>query len=196
MVNNNQSIIEPQEPQEPQMKVDNYESLNKELNKTKIELEKTKEESEITLNKLKYLMADFDNYRKQIEKQMNSTIETNKANILAKFLNILDDYERALDVIKKNQDIDPVLIDGLDGIIKNFYSALLSEGVIKIETIGTLFDPNKHHIVSFSYTDNKDENIITEEIRTGYMMNDKVLRPSLVIISKKKYNQQEVGNSN
>jgi len=141
-------------------------------------------------------MADFDNYRKQIEKQMNLTIETNKANILAKFLNILDDYERALDVIKKNQDIDPVLIDGLDGIIKNFYSALLSEGVIKIETIGTLFDPNKHHIVSFSYTDNKDENIITEEIRTGYMMNDKVLRPSLVIISKKKYNQQEVGNSN
>ena len=196
MVNNNQNIIEPQEPQEPQIEVDDYESLNKELNKTKIELEKTKEESEITLNKLKYLMADFDNYRKQIEKQMNSTIETNKANILAKFLNILDDYERALDVIKKNQDIDPVLIDGLDGIIKNFYSALLSEGVIKIETIGTLFDPNKHHIVSFSYTDNKDENIITEEIRTGYMMNDKVLRPSLVIISKKKYNQQEVGNSN
>ena len=42
----------------------------------------------------------------------------------------------------------------------------------------------------------KDENIITDEIRTGYMMNDKVLRPSLVIISKKKYNQKEVGNSN
>ena len=119
------------------MEAYDYESLNKELNKTQIELQKTKEESEITLNKLKYLMADFDNYRKQIEKQMNSTIETSKANILAKFLNILDDYERALDVIKKNQGIDPVLIDGLDGIIKNFYSALLSEGVRKIETIGT-----------------------------------------------------------
>jgi molecular chaperone GrpE len=131
-------------------------------------------------------MADFDNYRKQIEKQMNSTIESNKATILSKFLNLLDDYQRALDIIKNNKDIDEVISEGLNGIMKNFQNILLSEGVEKIETIGEVFDPNKHDVVSFSYDSDLNENVITGEIRTGYKMNDKVLRPSLVIISKKK----------
>ena len=71
-------------------------------------------------------------------------------------------------------------------IIKNFQNILLSEGVKKIESIGKVFDPNQHDVVSFSYDSDKDENVITDEIRTGYMIDDKILRPSLVIISKKK----------
>jgi len=163
-----------------------YEILNLEFKKVKSELETTKKDYEKTLNKLKYMLADFDNYRKQIEKQMNSTIETNKANILSKFLNLLDDYQRALDIIKKNKDIDNVITEGLDGIIKNFQNILQSEGVKKIESIGKVFDPNQHDVVSFSYNSDIDENVITDEIRTGYMIDDKILRPSLVIISKKK----------
>ena len=163
-----------------------YEILNLEFNKVKSELETTKNDYEKTLNKLKYMLADFDNYRKQVEKQMNSTVETNKANILSKFLNLLDDYQRALDIIKKNKDIDNVITEGLDGIIKNFQNILLSEGVKKIESIGKVFDPNQHDVVSFSYDSDKDENVITDEIRSGYMIDDKILRPSLVIISKKK----------
>jgi molecular chaperone GrpE len=163
------------------------ESLKEEeLKKTKIELKETKKTAEINLNKLKYLMADFDNYRKQIEKQMASTIESNKANLLSRFLTIRDDYQRALDMIKKNKDLDEVFLNGLEGILKNLDNILQSEGVIPIETIGKIFDSNKHDVISFSYNDDLSENTITNEIRIGYMLNDKVLRPSLVEISKKK----------
>ncbi|HET7643298.1 MAG TPA: nucleotide exchange factor GrpE [Nitrososphaeraceae archaeon] len=162
------------------------ESLEEELMKTKTELKETKKTAETNLNKLKYLMADFDNYRKQIDKQMTSTIESNKANLLSRFLTIRDDYQRALDMIKKNKDLDEVFLNGLEGILKNLDNILQSEGVIPIETIGKVFDSNKHDVISFSYNDNLPENTITNEIRVGYMLNDKVLRPSLVEISKKK----------
>ena len=162
------------------------ESLKEELKKTKIELKETKKAAETNLNKLKYLMADFDNYRKQIEKQTSSNIESNKANLLSRFLTIRDDYERALDMIKKKKDLDEVFINGLDGIFKNLDNILRSEGVIPIETIGKIFDSNKHDVISFTYNDDFPENTITNEIRRGYMLNDKVLRASLVEISKKK----------
>jgi molecular chaperone GrpE len=169
-----------------ELKKEQSTDLKEELKKTKIELEETKKVAETNLNKLKYLMADFDNYRKHIEKRMTSTIESDKANLLSRFLIIRDDYERALDMIKKNKDLDEVFINGLDGIFKNLDNILQSEGVIPIETIGKIFDSNKHDVISFTYNDDLPENTITNEIRKGYMLNDKVLRASLVEISKKK----------
>src|SRR5215217_6159586 len=184
---NNDSLKEELEKDEKQTN-DNNDSLKEELEKTKIELEETKKKAETNLNKLKYMMADFDNYRKQIEKQMASTIESNKSNLLSLFLTIRDDYQRALEMIKKNKDLDDVFLNGLEGILKNLDNILQSEGVIQIETIGKIFDSNKHDVISFSYNDDLPENTITNEIRVGYMLNDKVLRPSLVEISKKKKN--------
>lgn len=160
--------------------------LEKELSQAEAERQRAKEEADNNLNKLRYLMADFDNYRKQIEKQMTSTIESDKANLLSRFLTIRDDYQRALDMIKKNKDLDEVFLNGLEGIFKNLDNILQSEGVIPIETIGKIFDSNKHDVISFTYNDDLPENTITNEIRRGYMLNDKVLRASLVEISKKK----------
>jgi molecular chaperone GrpE len=175
---------------------DNIDSLKEELEKTKIELEETKKKAETNLNKLKYMMADFDNYRKQIEKQMVSTIESNKSNLLSLFLTVHDDYQRAFDIIKKNNDLDEVFLNGLEGILKNLDNILKSEGVTPIETIGKILDPSKHDVVSFSYNDDLPENTITNEIRIGYMLNDKVLRPSLVEISKKNIMNNNIDESN
>ena len=158
--------------------------LSEELKQVKEELSKVRESSHNNLNKLKYLMADFDNYRKQMEKQVASKVESNKAELLLKFLGIRDDYLRALDIAKQSKS-EGVVLEGLEAILKNLDSLLRSEGVIEIETIGTPFDPNIHDAISFSYRDNVPENTVTGEIRKGYMLNNKVLRPSLVEISKK-----------
>ena len=136
------------------------------------------------LNKLKYMMAEFDNYRKQMEKQIDSKIESGKAELLLKFLSLRDDYLRALEMAKQSKS-EAVVIEGLEGILKNFDSLLKSEGVMEIETIGTPFDPNVHDVIGFSHEEEIEENIITKEIRKGYMLNNKVLRPSLVLISRK-----------
>jgi molecular chaperone GrpE len=166
-------------------------TIEKEMAKVKEELEVVKEElckaresSDNNLNRLKYMMADFDNYRKQMEKQTISKTESSKAELLLKFLNVRDDYLRALEIAKQSKS-EAVVIEGLEAILKNLDSLLKSEGILEIETVGTPFDPNVHDAIGFSYSDAVDENTVTNEIRKGYMLNNKVLRPSLVEISKK-----------
>jgi molecular chaperone GrpE len=160
------------------------EVLRAELESVKSELRKAKESSESSLNKMRYLMADFDNYRKQMEKQLASKAESIKAELLLKFLNIRDDYLRALSMARQTKSEQGVLIEGLEGILKNIDSLLASEGVREIEAIGTPFDPNVHDAIAYSARDDLAENTVTAEIRKGYMLNCRVLRPSLVEISK------------
>jgi len=160
------------------------EVLRAELESIKSELRRAKESSESSLTKMRYLIADFDNYRKQMEKQLASKAESIKAELLLKFLNIRDDYIRALSMAKQSKSDEEVVIEGLEGILKNIDSLLTSEGVREIEAIGTPFDPNVHDAIAYSERNDLAENTVTAEIRKGYMLNDRVLRPSLVEISK------------
>jgi molecular chaperone GrpE len=176
------AVAEQQEEDRPVE--EDIEALRNELQSVREELRKAKESSEGSLNKLKYLMADFDNYRKQMERQAASRAEVIRAELLLKFLNIRDDYLRALAVAKQSKS-ESVVIEGLEGILKNIDSLLASEGVREIETVGTPFDPNVHDAIAYSARDDVADNTVTSEIRKGYMLNGKVLRPSLVEISKK-----------
>jgi molecular chaperone GrpE len=176
--------VEQSENEQEPNKDEEITALSEELKYVKEELSRVKESSQSNLNKLKYLMADFDNYRRQMEKQVASKVESSKAEVLLKFLSIRDDYLRALEIAKQSMS-EGVVLEGLEAILKNLDSLLRSEGVMEIETIGTPFDPNIHDALSFSYRDDAPENTVTGEIRKGYMLNNKVLRPSLVEISKK-----------
>lgn len=178
------NIMAEQQEGKPVDEGDEVEALRAELESVKNELRKAKESSESSLSKMRYLMADFDNYRKQMEKQLASKAESIKAELLLKFLNIRDDYHRALSVARQSKSEQVVVIEGLEGILKNIDSLLASEGVREIEAVGTPFDPNVHDAIAYSARDDLAENTVTAEIRKGYMLNGKVLRPSLVEISK------------
>jgi molecular chaperone GrpE len=173
------------EQQEGKPVEEDLETLRAELQSVKNELRKAKESSENSLNKMRYLVADFDNYRKQMEKQLASKAESIKAELLLKFLNIRDDYLRALSVARQSKSEQVVVIEGLEGILRNIDSLLASEGVREIEAVGTPFDPNVHDAIAYSARDDLPENTVTAEIRKGYMLSSRVLRPSLVEISKK-----------
>jgi molecular chaperone GrpE len=177
------NVIAEQQEEKPAGEED-LEALRAELQSVKNELKKAKESSESNLNKMRYLMADFDNYRKQMEKQLASKAESIKAELLLKFLNIRDDFLRGLSVARQSKS-EQVVIEGLEGILKNIDSLLASEGVMEIEAVRTPFDPNVHDAIAYSARDDLAENIVTAEIRKGYMLNGRVLRPSLVEISKK-----------
>jgi molecular chaperone GrpE len=178
------NIMAEQQEGKPVDEGEEVEALRAELESVKNELRKAKESSESSLNKVRYLMADFDNYRKQMEKQLASKAESIKAELLLKFLNIRDDYLRALSVARQSKSEQVVVIEGLEGILKNIDSLLASEGVREIEAVGTPFDPNVHDAIAYSARDDLAENTVTAEIRKGYMLNGRVLRPSLVEISK------------
>jgi molecular chaperone GrpE len=177
-------LAEQQEGKPEKEEVGEVEVLRAELDSIKSELRRAKESSESSLTKMKYLMADFDNYRKQMEKQLASKAESIKAELLLKFLNIRDDYIRALSMAKQSKSDKEVVIEGLEAILKNIDSLLTSEGVREIEAIGTPFDPNVHDAIAYSERNDLAENTVTAEIRKGYMLNGRVLRPSLVEISK------------
>ena len=170
-----------------QLNTDNSNENEKidELQKTKNELEYYRSLYNETLNKLKYSLADFDNFRKNIERQNSLKVLSIKADLLSTLVNIREDFIRALGTIKQNK-IDNAVLEGLEGILKTIDIFLEKEGIKEIDSINKPFDPNVHEIIGFSYiNDDVDENIITKEIRKGYLLNDRVLRPSLVEVSKK-----------
>jgi molecular chaperone GrpE len=158
--------------------------LEKELSRAEEERQKAKVEADNNMNKLRYLMADFDNYRKRMERQIESKINQGKAELILKFVSIHDDLSRAVETAKQGKS-ERVVIEGLEGILRNVENLFDAEGVKEIETTGTPFDPNIHDAISFKFDDTVPENTVIAEIRKGYMISDKVLRPSLVEISKK-----------
>ena len=167
------------------------EVLNREIEFLKGELEKEKEVSEKNLSKLRYLMADFDNYRKQIEKQMESKIEENRGQLFIKILKIYDDCILALETLK-NGKYDSTVIGGIKGIMTNFEAFMKDEGLVEIETMGTPFDPNVHDAIGFVSNELVPDNTIMEVVRKGYLLNNKVLRPSSVILSKRTVTNKDI----
>lgn len=161
------------------------EDVTAELKETREDLEHYRKLYDDTFNKLKYSLADFDNYRKNIEKQNALRVLSVKADILSTVVNFREDFIRALDTLKHHK-VDISIREGLTNILKNIDLFLEKENVLEIKALNNVFDPNFHEIIGFSYVeDDAEENIITKEIRKGYLLNDRVLRPSLVEVSKK-----------
>ena len=161
------------------------EDMAAELKETRDDLEHYRKLYDETFNKLKYSLADFDNYRKNIEKQNALRVLSVKADILSTVVNLREDFMRALDTLKHHK-VDISILEGLMNILKNIDLFLEKENVLEIKALNNVFDPNFHEIIGFSYVeDDAEENIITKEIRKGYLLNDRVLRPSLVEVSKK-----------
>jgi len=155
-----------------------------ESNKLKEELKKEKERTEECLSKYKYLLAEYDNYRKRLDKEADIRVRHEVEKFVLKLLDLRDDYLRAIEVVKKSDDTD-TLLSGLEGVLKKLDNILKEEGIVEIETLGKSFDPNLHEAVSFVDHTELPENTITNEIRKGYMLSDRVIRPSLVEVSKR-----------
>ena len=131
--------------------------------------------------KLKHVLADFDNLNRKtqsdIEKGVNSKIDE----FVLDFLKIYDDFVRAKEVLSESK----VNSDGLDSILKNMDSLLNKYHVQPIDALGEIFNPNFHEAISIITDSDLDDGTITKEIRKGYISHERVIRPTLVEISKK-----------
>jgi molecular chaperone GrpE len=165
--------------------------LRREIELLNAELQKEREVSDKNLSKLRYLMADFDNYRKQMQKQMESKIAENRGQLFIKIIKIYDDCVLALETLKNGQ-YDSTVIGGIQGIMTNFESFMKDEGMVEIETMNTPFDPNVHDAIGFVTNDLAPDNTIVEVVRKGYLLNNKVLRPSSVILSKRTVTNKDI----
>lgn len=144
-------------------------------------------EKELGDMKDKYLrtLAEMDNFRKRAARDQTEAIKYANEKLLSDLLSVIDNIERAILHSKEKKDFD-ALINGLELTIKEFNEVLTKYGVRSIESLGHHFDPSMHHAVSLVETDAHEENTVVEEFRKGYLLNDRVLRPSLVGVAKKK----------
>ena len=158
----------------------NQQKKQEDTKKLKEELEEKTKLAEERLNQLKYLQADFDNYRKNFEKEKNHIIQLANESLIKELLVVVDDFDSALFLIK-----DEKSREGLSMLYKNFLKTLEKHGLKKIEALGGKFNPHLHEALIKEKSE-KDEGIILEEIQKGFTLKSKVIRPSKVRIAENK----------
>jgi molecular chaperone GrpE len=147
----------------------------------KIQLEQEKEKVSSYEKKIQYLLADFENLKKRSEIDIQNRVNSITDGIILKFLGIYDDFVRARDALSKQA----ANTEGLDAILKNMDAFLEEFGIRPIEAVGEIFDPKLHEAISVKEDPTLDDNTIISELRKVYILKDRVIRPSLVEISKR-----------
>ena len=147
----------------------------------KEEIKKLKEE------KIRVL-AEMENLRKRFEREKVDSIKYGSVNFARDILSPGDNLERALSAINEEEEHPQSiknLIEGLLMVKKELSTALEKNGITKIDSLDKKFDPNLHQAMMEIENNDLDEGIVVQEIQTGYMMHDRLLRPAMVGVSKK-----------
>ena len=141
------------------------------------------------------VLAEMENLRKRFEREKIDSIKYGSVNFARDILSPGDNLERALSVIKEEEEHSESvknLIDGLLMVKKELSTALEKHGVTKIDSLNKKFDPNLHQAMMEVENNDLDEGVVVQEIQTGYMMHDRLLRPAMVGVSKKPQKANEV----
>ena len=158
-------------------------SLEKKITNLGHELsEKTKQADEY-LDHLQRMKAEFENYKKRAAKDQASLIEYANQDLILKLLDIVDNFDRAMEHKNEVNDVGE-FITGIEMIQTQLNAMLSQEGVLAIEALGKTFDPTIHEAVMCVATNEHPDNIVIDEIKRGYMFKDKLIRPSMVKVSK------------
>lgn len=125
-------------------------------------------------------MADFQNYKKRVERDNELVRASMKGDIIKKVLPLLDDLERAL----QNRPADNAWAGGIELIARKFQNFLNNEGLKRIEAKGVVFDPAFHEAISHEASDEVESGHVIEVVQNGYLLGDRVIRPALVRVAQ------------
>jgi len=153
-------------------------TMTDELEELKEELETQTRLAEDRLNRLKYLQADFDNYRKWSQKEKEAIIALANENLIKDLLVILDDFDQALPSLEMEQNRE-----GMQMVQKKMVKVLKEYGLQPIDDVGKKFDPQFHEVV-YKVRSTDEANTILENLGKGYQLRSKVIRPSKVKIAE------------
>jgi molecular chaperone GrpE len=142
-------------------------------------------------NKYLRLYAEFENYKKRVNRDKEEIIKYSNENLLYDLLPFIDHLDLALK--HASNDISSGLVQGVEITLKELRKTLEKFGLTEIEAEGKPFDPMVHHAMSQVEREDIEENIVVEDFRKGYMLKDKVLRPSLVAVSAKPKDSEKEG---
>jgi molecular chaperone GrpE len=182
IISENQSETNPDEIISEDSETNSKEQKSSQTNEELVKLLDIEKQNVIEIDeKLKHILADFQNLNKKTQSDIQNGVNSKVDEFVLDFLKIYDDFIRAKEVFSENK----INTDGLDSILKNMDSLLKKYQVSPIDALGEIFDPNSHEAISIITDPNLDDNTITKEIRKGYISQNRIIRPTLVEISKK-----------
>ena len=183
-------------------KLDETHSENNEEDSDSEEEDTKETEEDILKEEIKTLkeekirvLAEMENLRKRFEREKIDSIKYGSVNFARDILSPGDNLERALSAINEEEEHPQSiknLIEGLLMVKKELSTALEKNGIEKIDTLNKKFDPNLHQAMMEIENNDLDEGVVVQEIQTGYMMHDRLLRPAMVGVSKKPQKATEV----
>tara|TARA_B100000683_G_scaffold34364_1_gene30050 strand:- start:704 stop:1219 length:516 start_codon:yes stop_codon:yes gene_type:complete len=155
--------------------IDNSEITDEQINKLK-------EENTDLKDKWQRALADYQNLERRTQTEISQRVSEKTNNLLLNFLNIYEDFLRAENSLSKEK-IDT---SGIIAVIKNMENILAENNIKPIEAVGEIFDPQLHEALSMVEDSTLDDGTITQEVSKGYISGKAILKPSKVIVSKKK----------
>ena len=147
-----------------------------------------KTESEAQHDQMLRTIAEFDNSRKRAEREKEESLKYALESFVKELIPTIDSIERAIQSTKESQDVD-ALAEGVEMIYKGLLSTLEKRGVTPIEAVNEPFDPMQHEAIMHVESEEVPENNVIEEWQKGYMLHNRVIRPSMVSVSKGKSEQ-------
>ncbi|MGG3469366.1 nucleotide exchange factor GrpE [Neobacillus pocheonensis] len=147
------------------------------------EIQMLQEKLDAADNRYLRLQADFDNFRRRTRLDQEASEKYRAQKLITDLLPALDNFERAMKVEADN-DQTKSLLQGMEMVYRSLVDALNKEGVEPIEAVGKEFDPHQHQAVMQGEDENYGSNIVTEEYQKGYLLKDRVIRPSMVKVNQ------------
>jgi molecular chaperone GrpE len=134
-------------------------------------------------DKLLRRQAEFENFRRRVERERGELYQHGRDDVLVQFLPVVDNFERALSSLETSEGDAEALRHGVELIHKQFKDALSKFGLEPVEAVGLTFDPHVHEAVTTEPTDKHKENTVIEEFQRGYKIGDRLLRPAKVKVA-------------
>jgi molecular chaperone GrpE len=167
--------------------LDFIEQFRSQLNELVKQNEQSERKAAEYLDRLQRLQADMENLQKITKRQIETVTRQASESLVVRLLPVVDALQQATKTTREGNSLPPEEISvGLRMLLKQLLEVLKGEGLEEIPAVGELLDPERHEVVSSIATSDVPENTIMEEVRTGYVLNGKVIRPSLVVVSRPK----------
>lgn len=161
------------------------------LKEMEAKVEALEKEAAENHDRLLRMAAEFDNYKKRATREMNDFRKFANENFAKALLPVVDSMDLAIESSSNDKHANNSMVEGVNMTLKEILKIFEQFGVKRFESIGNTFDPNIHQAVMQEETDKFPENTVSKELQKGFMIHDRLLRPAMVVVSKKPEKQKK-----
>ena len=156
------------------------------LKEMETRIKSSEEEAKEIYDRFLRVSAEFENYKKRSTREMSEFKKFANESLLKELLSVVDNMERAINSSKDEGTSNNGLVEGIDMTLKVLLKIFKEFGVKQVESLGKSFDPNFHQAVMQEETDEHPHNTVINELQKGYIINERLLRPAMVVVSMSK----------